>query len=197
MIIFINLGSNCCITYQLNQLKLRTEAYPFDWTDISLKQLIEILQNDFIGYDELEHKKISNNHPLFNEDQTKTSDSSAILTNKYKIKFAHEISTIYEIEDFKFRLQNRITRFKQLDNSNNINFIRIELSKINDKWTENILNLIVELKKYVPEFQLTLLICSDNIFENVFPPFVKIIKFNNFSPDWKMDHLNWIEIFNK
>lgn len=191
---FINLGSNCCITYQLNNLNLRNEAYPFDWTDISLKQLIEILQNDFIGYDDLEYKKISDKHPLFDKDQKETSDSSLILTNKYKIKFAHEILNTYHIGEFKISLQNRITRFKQLSNLNNINFIRIELSKIDDKWSENILKLLDLLKKYVPTFQLTLLICCDKNFDNIFPPFVKIIKFDNFSPDWKMSHLNWTQI---
>ena len=44
---YISLGSNCSITYQLGKLGLRNNSYPFDWTKISLTQLIKILENDF------------------------------------------------------------------------------------------------------------------------------------------------------
>ena len=39
----ISLGSNCSVTYQLNKLGLRMQAYPFDWVKISLNQLNNIL----------------------------------------------------------------------------------------------------------------------------------------------------------
>ena len=48
----ISLGGNCSITYQLIKLNLRSEAYPFDWTKISINQLINVLENNFDGYSE-------------------------------------------------------------------------------------------------------------------------------------------------
>lgn len=102
---YISLGSNCSITHQLSKLGLRKCAYPFDWTKITLNQLISILVDDFNDYSKsLEFVSISHMHPIIEyeiEHETNNlsndlsndliSSSSLILTNKYKIKFAHEL----------------------------------------------------------------------------------------------------------
>ena len=41
--LYISLGGNCSITYHLIENNLRKKAYPFDWSKISIKQLINIL----------------------------------------------------------------------------------------------------------------------------------------------------------
>lgn len=201
---YISLGSNCSITYQLQKYGLRLQAYPFDWTKINLKQLCDILNNDFNDFCEsLEFKKISNTHNLFEINNILENEniesSSIILTNKYKIEFAHELSNKYEIEEFKIILSRRIDRFKNLSmNSNSITFIRIELNKIKLSWINQILELIRMLReKYLKNFKLILIICKESniTYTNIFPEFIKVITFENFSSDWKMDIVNWSNIF--
>ena len=48
--IFISLGSNCSVTYQMIKYNIRTYAYPFDWCALTINQLIKILENDFLNY---------------------------------------------------------------------------------------------------------------------------------------------------
>ena len=89
----------------------------------------------------------------------------------------------------------RIERFKNLNQTNRlVRFIRIELSPIKLTWITQIFKLIDVLeKKYLTNFKLILLVCSD-IQLDCFPKFVQIIKFDSFSSDWKMDLLDWSSI---
>lgn len=192
---YISLGSNCSITYQLSKLGLRKCAYPFDWTKITLNQLISILTEDFDGYSKsLKFVSISNIHPIKLEPGKNDliSSSSFILTNKYKIKFAHELEEKYQLDEFKNRLEQRIKRFRELVDKD-VCFVRIELSQLNQSWYSNIIKLHNLLYKYSSTFKLILIICSQSEFQ--FPPNIKIYRFDNFSPDWKMDMLDWKSIF--
>lgn len=197
---YISLGSNCSITYQLSKLGLRKCAYPFDWTKITLNQLISILVEDFNDYSKsLEFVSISHIHPII-EPGTDTnsndliSSSSLILTNKYKIKFAHEFGEKYQLDEFKNRLEERVKRFRDLGDKD-ICFIRIELSPLNQSWYSNIIKLHSLLCSYSSNFKVILIICSK--LEFVFPPNIQIYRFYKFDPDWKMDTIDWNEIFNK
>ena len=166
---FISLGGNCSVCYQLNKYNIRTVAYPFDWCKISINQLISVLSNDFDNYDSIKIYKYSENH------------NSYLLKNDYDITFAHEIGNI---DEFKIKLADRIDRFK---NSKNNIYIRIELCKIND----NYINKIKQLMKLI-KGKLILIINSDieiNI-ENVV-----VYRYNEFSDDWQMNHIDWLTIF--
>ena len=199
---YISLGSNCSITYQLSKLGLRKCAYPFDWTKITLNQLISILVEDFNDYSKsLEFVSISNIHPII-EPGTDTNynsndlilSSSVILTNKYKIKFAHELGEKYQLDEFKNRLEERVKRFREFGD-NNACFVRIELSPLNQSWYSNIIKLHSLLCSYSSNFILILIICSKLEFQ--FPPNIQIYRFHKFVSDWKMDTIDWNEIFNK
>lgn len=211
---YISLGSNCSITYQLAKLGLRTNTYPFDWCKITLHQLIQILEENFNDYVEsLKFVSISNLHPIFEFDLKLMlgyelrqelnmyeiqSTSSLILTNKYKIRYAHEIGEKYQLEEFKNKIKERINRFRKLNElemEKKINFIRIELSPLNQSWYLNIMKLYSLLCGYSSNFKLILIICSQIEFQ--FPPNVKIHKFDKFNPDWKMDLIDWNNILNK
>jgi hypothetical protein len=215
MIKYISLGSNCSITYQLKKHGLRTQAYPFDWAKINLSQLNNVLENNFDDFAEsLKFKKMSQTHKYFGLDgyshgyshehnlhdlDGDTGSESIILTNKYRIEFAHEILGILEIDNFKSRMELRISRFKNLKSIHEpkqICFIRIELNPVKSNWINDIKHLIKLLKKYIDNFKLILIINSNIDYQDYFPNFVKIIKFDNFSSDWKMDMLDWNEIFN-
>lgn len=194
--VYISLGSNCSITYQLSKFGLRKQAYPFDWVKITISQLIQILNEDFHDYSEsLEFVSISENHPIINCNANCLEyPSSLILTNKYKIKFAHELGEKYQLDEFKNTMTERINRFKVLTNDKDICFIRIELTPLNKSWQTNILRLSDLLYKYSSNFKLILIICSEIEFE--FPSNIIIHRFDKFVPDWKMDTINWNEILN-
>jgi hypothetical protein len=42
---YISLGGNCSITYQLNKYKLRNFLSPFDWSKITINQLIKVFED--------------------------------------------------------------------------------------------------------------------------------------------------------
>ena len=76
---FVSLGGNCAVTYHLNRLKLRHEAYPFDWCKIKLPKLIKAFKEDFKEYDKLSIKKFSEAH-----------EDTFLIENLYG-NFAHEV----------------------------------------------------------------------------------------------------------
>ena len=143
----ISLGSNCAIAWQLKCHNLRKETYPFDWSKITLKQLINVLQNNFKDYTKLQVKKLSDNHKYFqfennfqfehnfqNEhnfqfEHNFQNESSYILYNNYNITFAHELIDKNNIDELSSIIDRRVERFKLL---NNVTFIRIETCIIKD-----------------------------------------------------------------
>lgn len=197
---YISLGSNCSVTYQLNKLGLRTNGYPFDWAKVSLIQLINVLSNNFDDFSEsIEFKKKSLSHKIIEYNNGESNDSCSILvSNKYGIIFAHELASKYEIDEFKSKINMRIERFCDLS-TNPIQipipnrFIRIELNPIKSNWVSQIYQLVDLLDKIVLSYELILVINSSTQYK--FPPNVKIFQFNNFSSDWKMDELDWENIF--
>ena len=190
---YISLGGNCSITYQLNKYNLRNEAFPLDWAKIKINQLINVLENNFENYAEsLQIKKYSDFH------------QSYIITNDYSIQFAHElinIDELKELDDFKDKITRRITRFKNLLNNytNKIIFIRIELEPIKSNYINNIIKLVKLIKNYYTNFILKILIETNsyNTIINTLKELecIEIIKFDLYSKDWKMDHINWVSIF--
>ena len=69
-----------CSNLSLNRLKLRHEAYPFDWCKIKLPKLIKAFKEDFKEYDKLSIKKFSEAH-----------EDTFLIENLYG-NFAHEVS---------------------------------------------------------------------------------------------------------
>ena len=75
---YISLGSNCSVSYQLQKRKLKIKSFPFDWSKISITQLLSVLENNFDDYVEsLSIKKLSFEHCCSN------TNYSLILKNKY------------------------------------------------------------------------------------------------------------------
>jgi hypothetical protein len=180
--LYISLGGNCSITYHLIENNLREKAYPFDWCKISIKQLINILEHNFNNFvNTIELKKISYNHPSTNYNY------SFILSNIYNIYFAHEIFSIFEIDEFKNKLNRRIQRFNNINDS--VIFIRIELEPIKQNYYNYIIKLINVLDKYCKNYILKLILNNDINFK--FPDNVQIYKFDCFSSDWKMNYIDW------
>lgn len=193
---YISLGSNCSVTHQLNKYGLRTKSYPFDWAKISIGQLINVLENNFISYTDIQIKKMSHIHLDMNLNPT------LLLSNPYNIHFAHEVinnSDSY-INEFKIKLYERIKRFDDLKllSKIRIQFIRIELSKNTLNYFNNINILIIQLEKIIGsdnKFELILIIHKDSQIPNNLDKRIKIYKFDNFNSDWKLDNLDWNNYF--
>lgn len=208
---FISLGNTCAITYQLNKLGLRKEAYPFDWCKINLSQLNLVLHNDFKDFSNLTIKKFSPNHQYFIEYNKKSSDTldkngSFILKNPYNIIFAHELYNTNNLSNFKNKLDKRINRFKNLKSS----YIIFIILDINNQ--SLLIDLINNLKKYFTKFKI-LYINIDNLENNLDyninknlnyhenllqnTNYVKCITINhNYIDwgDWKHSNINWHNI---
>jgi hypothetical protein len=206
---YIGLGSNCSITHQLNSHGLRKNSFPFDWTKISLGQLIRVFENNFDDFVEsLEFKKISSNHLVLEEpicfsdekiehEQSSSSPlGSLVLKNKYGIEFAHELGDICQINVFKKKLTNRIIRFREILSNNEIKkiFVRIELSNIKKSYEQDIMRLIELIETIGTNHKLVLIINTEDNF-NFDTEKVHVYRFNEFSSDWKMEQLDWLKYF--
>lgn len=195
---YIGLGSNCSVTWQLNKYNLRTKSYPFDWVKISLGQIINILENNFEDYIEtIEFKKNSFKHENYDNQNNSLNSNSLLLKNKYGVEFAHELISEEQIEEFKSKILTRINRFRNLINMNvKIDFIRIELKPIKLQWITQINKLVELLKTYITNFKLILIINIDNNvnLDDLANEHIQIFTFDNFSSDWKMDIIDWVNI---
>ena len=184
---YISLGSNCSVTWWLNKLYLRKEAYPFDWANITIQQLNKILTTNFDNYiNSLRVKFISDKH------LDADGKSTAVITNSYGIKFAHEVLTD-DIDNFKQSLMRRIVRFNDLDKKDFIVYVRIELKPINTKYIDYLKELIRLLDLINSNYLIKIIIHKDSII-NISLDKVRFYYYDLFSPDWKMSHLDWATI---
>jgi hypothetical protein len=182
---YISLGSNCSVTYHLNKLGLRKKSYPFDWCRIHIHQIIDVLEHQFYLYEKIENSILSE---LFLNSE---SESTLLLTNSYGIKFAHEIKDRDKIELFGEKIKQRIKRFLDLKNDKDkIRFVRMEMSKIKIGYFEKLLQLVRLLETYINHFECIIILHYPNKIP-IFHPKIKFFKFDSFSSDWKMEHMNW------
>lgn len=191
--LYISLGNTCAIAHQLKETGLRVCSFPFDWCKISMKQLNQVLNNNFNNFDELRVIKFSNNHKLEN-----SKNGSYILKNPYNILFAHELYKInnYNISNLKDIINNRIINFKNAKNKN-IYFI-IHKPFIN----KNGLNcLINNLQKYFTNFKIIYITNKNDKLNELYLDnnnSIKIITIDyniiNWE-DWKLTEIDWFDLF--
>lgn len=133
--IYIPLGLDCSIAYNLRRLNLNYYSLIFDWSYIpNILDLIDILlllqdDNFNILLDESNYEIIelkSNTHH-YNDSNYATHK---LVHKKYKLQFNHEISNISTFNDFKERYSRRVKRFMDLKNSDKkLVFIRLGTTK--------------------------------------------------------------------
>jgi hypothetical protein len=195
--VIIPIGSNCSIAYQLNKYGLRKESYPFDWCCMNINQLIKILENDFEDFEDFTVQKLSINHMDYKEFYKPTY----IITNKYGVKMAHELCNLDNLDIFRETLKRRIIRFRNINDKQEIIFIRIELKRLSQTNFENKYKKLVEIlnKKFTNFNQKFKLIVITNVITNnyIFNDNIHIYNCKDlYSDDWKMEHLDWLNIFN-
>ena len=163
--IFIPLGTTCTMSYQLNEVGLRHQAFPFDWAKMSINQLNKVLTNSFESFSDIKVKKWSDNHP-----HLETGHGSFIISNSYNITFAHEVIDKNSVDEFKKTLDKRIERLLT-HKDDYIKFVIFNTGKPIDMTL-----LTVNLGKYFNDFNI-LELHPDNQFTN-----------------WKYSHMNWFDL---
>lgn len=184
---YVSLGGNCAVAFQLDKFNKSHKRYPFDWCNMTLHQLIDVLNNNFHNFEDINVVKKSLNHVCF-----KTNDDySLILKNKYNIKFAHELLNDDNIIEFKQKIKRRIERFNNLKCPI---FIRLELFNKSKEYLEkNYEKLLKVLKSRFDNFYM--IIISNKEIE-IIDKHVIFHKFENYDNDWKYDNLDWKMILN-
>ncbi len=186
---YIGLGSNCSVTYHLNKFGLRKKSYPFDWAKVEINQLINVLENNFELYGEFNKEKMEISNSFVNS----RLEPTVLLENKYKIKFAHEITKLEDLDNFKSNLSTRIERFRNVKTLvHKIRFVRIEMSRINLTYFSKLSRLVKILEKNFENFDLVIILNYSGIIPITHKK-IHFVQFDRFSPDWKMEHLNWKE----
>ena len=143
--IYIPLGQDCSLAYQLDKCGLRKFSLPFDWLySKNLLDIIELIDNGFSNFlpqntintiDDLKQLyticEIKTNNFLLNKPistQSETFSKYKLKHKKYNIILPHEFAIIdtEQIQIFIDKYQRRIARFYQLNNSDNeLIFIRL------------------------------------------------------------------------
>ena len=179
---FISIGNNCACAYQLHNLNLRYNSFPFDWAKMNIKKLNKVLSNKFKNFSNLNIFKFSENH-LY---KFINNYGTYILKNDYNIQFAHEYLNQYELHILKNKFDIRISKFKMIKNQFSI-FVLLNLEKNIDNEMDKLIN---NLQYYSNNFKI-LYISNYQIKKNnyVIPYYI-----DNQWSDWQFDHLDWYDI---
>ena len=175
---FVSLGGNCAITYQLNKLKLRNNAYPFDWSQVKINKIIEAFESNFNNFSNVKLDKYSDNHQSY-------------LVGSPYAKYAHEVLTDSDILSFASHLERRIERLREISNPI---FVRIETYNFKDIDTYR--NYWIKLcqifnKNYNNNYQIILISKLNPKLDKI-----KWYEYTSFDNDWTNDKLSWLNIFN-
>lgn len=199
---YISLGGDCSVAYNLQKFNKRTFAYPFDWVRInSLNIISDIIENEFNDFIS-SVKKIdeSNKFPLIDDNFNDNTNNTLIMENKYGVRFYHDFSVNYNLDEIIEKYNRRIIRFINLIKSNkSICFIRYE-SK-NNIIENDIIRFIGIIKKINPNIQFRIILIIHNpknnklcisLNENI----KNVIVVNDVSKfdSWKRENINWNDI---
>jgi len=186
--VYISLGSDCSIAYQLQVRNLRHMSFPFDWVKTNnLIDILALLNNNFQFLTDpayLEIVRESDKFPLLEENWIDASSRNLVLKHKkYNILFPHEIkytddTKIIDQQIFNMceKYNRRIARFLEILKDREIKKIFIRITD----------------KKEIPELLLNTL---RNITNNFELKFIKLDKTMKFSC-WKKNEYNWAFLFN-
>jgi hypothetical protein len=119
--IYIPLGSDCFVAYQLQKHGLRKAAYPFDWIISDIKGIELCILNDFSNFIDKEYlvcKGKSNSFPHLDEDYCELdADNYSTIKMKhtlYNFVFPHDFKDDFSNDDFEHivnKYNRRIKRF--------------------------------------------------------------------------------------
>jgi hypothetical protein len=175
--VYIGIGGDCAIAYQLRKLNLSNEAYPFDWVRINkIDMIVDTLQNNFSNFFEYELKKGS--EQFFNFEYN--------LTSRIHLKLKNGIILPHESKQFEFdrieyeeKYKRRIERFNKVVSDKNIRKIFVRADD----------NILSEEKKSQLKTELESYGCEN--FD------IRYITYNEFKTDnftWQRDYVPWTDL---
>ena len=94
--IYVSLGSDCSIAYQLSNYNLRQKSYPFDWVRTpNLNTFIDIIKDRFSKYTAPLRKVCESSTDIFpvkpqSENQDIKKKVLFVMENSYKVRFFHD-----------------------------------------------------------------------------------------------------------
>lgn len=199
---YVSLGGDCSVAYNLQTLNKRTFAYPFDWVRInSLNIISDIIENEFNDFISSATKiDESNKFPLIDDNFSDNKNNTLIMENKYGVRFYHDFSANYNLNEIIEKYNRRIKRFSKLIKSNrNICFIRYEFK--NNIVESDIIRFIDIIKQINPNIQFKMILIIHNpknnklcisLNENIENVIVvnDVRKFDS----WKRENINWNNI---
>ena len=128
--VYIPLGNDCSIAYQLNKLGLRKCALPFDWIlTPSINNVIKCLEENFSKF--FDNLKVKNqcNFPLLDFDWNEKESSTIRVVNDYGFHFVHDFERLEDLPDVKEKYLHRIERFNEIVCNKSIKKVFIRLGK--------------------------------------------------------------------
>ena len=188
--IYIPLGMDCSVAYQLSKHNLRHQALPFDWMYCNnILFIIQLINNKFSNflpiranliqlseiYDIIE---IKNDNYYLNSPNNNEFSKYKLKHKKYNIILPHEFEIINEetIQRFVDKYKRRIDRFYELNNAELI-FLRLGTEKdikylniLEQTINNNFINTINKIK------------------------FINSLDFKD-SVSWKRDEYDWNNYF--
>lgn len=152
MAIYISLGSDCSVSYNLRALNLQSVgSMPFDWMKLTnISNLIDILANDFndfVNIDSYDSKEQHNVFDYIDGNMTGIKSLVKLVHKRYKFTLPHEYSE-YEINiiDFVEKYSRRIEKFKDIVKNDFYRKVFVRLGNTKDE--KEISNLDKVLHEY-------------------------------------------------
>lgn len=185
---FVSLGSTCATAYYLTSIGKRQISLPFDWTRTSLEQINNVLLSSFKYFSDFTIDKFSSNHLFYTSDESiinkkNQQKGSFILTNKYNIRFAHELLEKHLIHELKEKINKRIKCLLEMKN-NKITFIRYEEKKQKKNYNDELNKLFIMLNKFFTDYNVILLL-PESYKITVKKSNLTVINYNNPYTNWK------------
>ncbi len=189
--IFIPLGNDCSISYQLQKLGLRKITLPFDWIKSDIKGIVKCLEDNFkyfLEFDLFEIKNISDNFSYVEDDfnESVINQMLRVYNVKYKFHFLHDFinDSSYDISkqftDFRIKYSRRIEKFNMIMEDTTINKIFIHIGPTGDLVYLEKLKLLLEKKGYS---NFTIKFIDYKVFETIG------------TSSWKREEFNWMDFF--
>jgi len=184
----ISLGINCASASALQELGIRTEAYPFDWVPNSIKIVYECIKTDFSHFCEFGHPRLIpgvNEEYFFHQQAYLFPNFPLSHRNYYGNYFTKMVGT--DISEVKETMTRRCQRFLEvLRGSEEVVFVYTEeyylyFRKFREKQEEmhqTLEKLDLLLKEKYPQLPYTILSVNIN---RLFPDTGRI---HNLKIDW-------------
>ncbi len=211
MRIYIPLGSICSVAFNLQNLKLRDFALPFDWVKIEkLDYISDVLENNFKDFLNVRQISESQKFPIFYDNynditpnSNNTSQLSKIMINQYKIKFYHDFcehSNQQSNKEIKEKYNRRIERLYDLLNGKyEIYFIRDEIKykNIDNQEINRFINVLLKINSNL-NYKIIIILHNPKNKQLQFSEInnVKIINDTNPFGSWKRENFDWNSLLN-